>query len=117
METKQLVFNITSEQPDVLHAFYKDVVGLVQEPNSGGFLVGGALFTVDGHSETTGKAKEPHRALFSFLVDDIAAEQARLEAQGVPFIRKQGREFWGGVFSTFLDPDGNYAQLFEFKPE
>jgi catechol 2,3-dioxygenase-like lactoylglutathione lyase family enzyme len=50
------------------------------------------------------------------MVDDIAAEEARLEALGVTFIRKQGREDWGGVISTFLDPDGNYGQLIEFKP-
>ncbi len=50
-------------------------------------------------------------------MDDLKAEQARLEAQGVQFIRKEGKEFWGGVISTFLDPDGNYAQLMEFKQQ
>jgi predicted enzyme related to lactoylglutathione lyase len=50
------------------------------------------------------------------FVEDVAAEQARLEAQGVEFIRKQGREYWGGIISTFLDPDGNYAQILEYRP-
>lgn len=117
MKTQGLIFNITSEQPDVLHSFYRDVVGLEPEPQSGGFMVGDALFMIDGHSETKGPAKEPHRALFSFKVDDIQVEQDRIERQGVTFIRKQGREYWGGVFSTFLDPDGNYCQLLQFKPE
>jgi predicted enzyme related to lactoylglutathione lyase len=53
--------------------------------------------------------------LLDFFVDDLAAEQKRLEAAGVKFIRTAGKEPWGGVISTFLDPDGNYCQLIEFK--
>ena len=55
--------------------------------------------------------------LINFFVDDLAAEQARLEGLGVKFIRTAGREEWGGVISTFLDPDGNYCQLIQFRPE
>ena len=118
MQVNQLIFNITSENPERLGAFYRDVVGLERNQQAGehAFNVGGAMFVVDGHSETRGNAVEPHRYLFNFMVDDVAAEEARLEAQGVTFIRKQGREYWGGVISTFLDPDGNYAQIMEFKP-
>ena len=117
MKPTQLIFNITSEQPEALHKFYEDVVGLEKDPVSGGFLIGdSAMFMIDGHSETHGKAKEPQRYLFSFKVDDVKAERERLEAAGVPFIRKEGQEFWGGVFSTFVDPDGNYGQLTEFRP-
>lgn len=54
--------------------------------------------------------------LIDFFVDDLKAEQARLESRGVKFIRKEGKEYWGGVISTFLDPDGNYCQLIEYKP-
>jgi predicted enzyme related to lactoylglutathione lyase len=35
----------------------------------------------------------------------------------VKFIREKGTEYWGGVISTFNDPDGNTIQLMEFKPE
>jgi len=63
---------------------------------------------IDGHSETKGATKEPQRMLVNFFVDDL---------QGVTFIRTAGREEWGGVISTFLDPDGNYCQLIELKPE
>jgi predicted enzyme related to lactoylglutathione lyase len=55
--------------------------------------------------------------LVNFFVDDLQAEQSRLEGQGVRFIRTAGREEWGGVISTFLDPDGNYCQLIEYRPE
>ena len=60
-------------------------------------------------------AKEPQRALINFMVEDLKAEQSRLKAAGVQFIREEGKEEWGGTISTFLDPDGNYCQLVEFK--
>jgi len=116
MKPTQLILNITSEQPEVLHKFYQDVVGLEMDPISGGFVIGDALFAIDGHSETHGPTKEPSRALFSFQVADAKAERERLEALGGQFIRKEGQEYWGGKFSTFVDPDGNYAQLMEFSP-
>jgi predicted enzyme related to lactoylglutathione lyase len=80
------------------------------------FDAGGTPFLIDGHSETKGGAKEPQRVLINFFVDDLQAEQKRLEGRGVRFIRTAGREEWGGVISTFLDPDGNYCQLIEYKP-
>jgi len=52
--------------------------------------------------------------LVDLVVDDVAAEQARLEGQGVSFIRSQGKEEWGGTISTFADPDGNYCQLVQY---
>jgi uncharacterized glyoxalase superfamily protein PhnB len=71
---------------------------------------------VDGHSDTHGQTKEPHRVLLDFFVEDVAAEEARLKSQGVAFIREQGVEWWGGVISTFTDPDGNYCQIIQFDP-
>ena len=53
--------------------------------------------------------------LINFFVDDLTSELARLENAGVEFIRTAGKEEWGGVISTFVDPDGNYSQLIEFK--
>jgi predicted enzyme related to lactoylglutathione lyase len=119
MDVAGFVVNITSEDPQRLTTFYRDVVGLTPNPQIGesAFHVGGSDLLIDGHSEVRGQAKEPARVLINFFVEDLAAEQARLEARGVTFIRTAGREYWGGVISTFLDPDGNYLQLIEFKPE
>jgi predicted enzyme related to lactoylglutathione lyase len=119
MKVNSFVLSVTSEHPERLVSFYRDVVGLAAKPEmgEGAFDAGGASFIVDGHSDTKGGAKEPQRVLIDFFVDDLAAEQTRLEGQGVKFIRSAGREEWGGVISTFLDPDGNYCQLIEFKPE
>jgi predicted enzyme related to lactoylglutathione lyase len=98
--------------------WYQNVLGLpLAADGSGGLLVGGAHIYIDRHSETSGPTKEPTRVLINMFVDDLEAEQARLEAQGVSFIRRMGREEWGGVFSTFSDPDGNLLQIAEFMPD
>jgi predicted enzyme related to lactoylglutathione lyase len=120
VKVSQFILNVTSEQPEELTRFYRDVVEL--EPNKdigeeGAFRAGDAAFVIDGHSETKGKARDPQRYLINFFVDDIDAEEKRLKGKGVEFIRSQGREFWGGLISTFLDPDGNYVQIIEFRPE
>lgn len=109
----------TSQDPDRLRLFLRNVVGLSDDfPDLGNpFVVGGTSIYVGPHSEVAARTKEPSRAILNFFVDDVASEEARLEAAGVQFIRKQGREYWGGVISTFIDPDGNYLQLIQFKPE
>ncbi len=118
MQLNQFAINLTSEQPDELKRFYRDVVGLAPMPEmgDGAFRAAGGVVFVDGHSETHGGAKEPQRVLVNFFVDDLQAEQKRLDAAGVRFIRREGKEYWGGTISTFLDPDGNYLQLIEYKP-
>jgi predicted enzyme related to lactoylglutathione lyase len=119
MKVNSFIVNLTSEDPGKLITFYGDVVGLPRNTEIGedAFDVAGATLVVDGHSETKGAAKEPQRVLINFFVDDLQAEQTRLEEQGVRFIRTAAREEWGGTISTFLDPDGNYCQLIEFKPQ
>ena len=119
MKINNFLVNITSEDPERLKAFYSDVVGLQKNPDMGddAFHAGGATLAIDGHSETKGSAREPQRVLIDFMVDDLASEQARLEAAGVKFLRTAGREWWGGIISTFQDPDGNYCQIIEYKPE
>ena len=119
MKPTSFIVNVTSEDPNRLKKFYADVVGLPPNPNigEGAFeVMPGSSFIIDGHSEVKGPAKEPARVLTSFFVDDVHAEQERLKSKGVKFIREEGKEYWGGVISTFLDPDGNYIQLIEYKP-
>lgn len=119
MKASSFVLNINSENPERLTAFYRDVVRLEPDLNSGAGalqLGPGATLIIDGHSEVHGRAKDPERTIFNLFVDDIAAEQATLEAAGVTFLRDKGVEFWGGVISTFEDPDGNFVQLIEFDP-
>lgn len=119
MAVDSFLINVNSEQPERLVAFYRDVVGLKPAPEMGetALMAGTTPFVIDGHSEVKGSTKEPPRVLLNFMVSDLAAEQKRLEAKGVKFIRTAGKEYWGGVISTFVDPDGNYGQLIEYKPE
>ena len=113
MQVLGLTLNLTSEQPEAMIAFYRDVLALPGEEQmgEGAFRIGDARLIIDGHSETKGAAREPHRYLIDFRVADLAAEKARLEEAGVRFIREPAREFWGGLITTFTDPDGNYLQL------
>ena len=120
MNVGLVILNVNSERPQELLRFYRDTVGLPPHPDANRestLMAGGLELVFDGHSAVHGKAPQPERTLLNLFVDDIAAEQARLEAVGVRFIRSQGREFWGGMISTFPDPDGNYVQLIQFKPE
>ena len=119
MKVNSFILNLTTDQPEKMNAFYRDVVGLPPRGDLGeiAFDMAGAALAFDTHSDTAGPTKEPQRALINLMVDDIATEEARLKAAGVHFIREQGREFWGGVISTFLDPDGNYVQIMEYRPE
>ena len=119
MQVSDFLLNITSEDPDRLYTFYRDVVGLPVKEGMGerALQMGAATLAFDGHSAIKGATKEPERVLIDFFVDDIAGEQKRLEASGVKFIRSQGKEYWGGIISTFADPDGNLVQLIEYRPE
>jgi predicted enzyme related to lactoylglutathione lyase len=118
MKVNAFNVNVCSDNPARLIAFYTDVVGLPRMPQlPGAFMAATTGFLVDGHSETVGPAKEPQRVLLTFTVDDATAEQQRLEAAGVRFVRPATREPWGGLVATFADPDGNYCQLVEYpKP-
>jgi predicted enzyme related to lactoylglutathione lyase len=113
MDVKNFNVNVCSEQPERLIRFYADVVGLTNIPQigPGAFMAGGAAFLVDGHDGVHGSAREPQRVLLTFSVGDVVAEQARLEAAGVKFVRPATKEPWGGYVATFEDPDGNYCQL------
>ncbi len=110
-----LSLNLGSERPERLIAFYRDVVGLMPAPEMapGAFVLGQSYLIVSGHDEVRGPATDARRCLINFVVDDLDAEQARLEAGGAAFIRSKGAEPWGGRISTFADPDGNYCQLIE----
>jgi predicted enzyme related to lactoylglutathione lyase len=119
MKITNAIINITSENPERMTAFYRDIVGLEPQPEEGeGALqvVPGLTLHVSGHGATHGQTKEPHRVLLDFFVDDVAAEESRLKSKGVNFIREQGVEWWGGVISTFADPDGNYCQIIQYDP-
>ena len=92
MKVTEFFVNITSERPYELFRFYRDVVALPEVEGIGAAVrAAGAVITFERHSETRGGAREPHRHFTSLMVEDISAEQARIEAQGVSFVRRKGR--------------------------
>lgn len=95
--------------------FYRDVLGLesVQTDETSGyasFRVGPlrlGLAEVGAEQETL---LERHTGI-GFLVDDLAAEHARLAEAGVVFLTAPERQPWGGYMALFADPDGNVFYL------
>ncbi len=120
MEISEVSIQLASPNPQRLTAFYRDVVGLKPTEGMGdqSFHIGpaGVLFIVD-HSEISGPTAEPARAIIDLHISGLDAEHDRLAKTGVKFIRDRGVEFWGGIISTFEDPDGNRIQLMEYRPE
>ena len=49
----------------------------------------------------------------SFAVSDIAETYRKLQWKGVEFRYSPERQFWGGLMSHFLDPDGNILTLLQ----
>lgn len=120
MEITGISIQLGSNNLDAMRAFYRDIVQLTPAPEmgDGSFQFGpaGSLFIVD-HAEVAGPTKERSRAILDLHITGIDQEHERLKAAGVKFTREKGVEFWGGVISTFNDPDGNTIQLIEMKPE
>ena len=116
---------IFTEDADRLAAFYRDVVGLPVDPNTGTDPASGATFYVMGpadgpklcvgkHSEVHGRNNDPARHISGLNTTDIEAEFQRLRAAGVEFIEEPTAAGDGLRIATFKDPDGNYIQLFQW---
>ncbi len=65
--------------------------------------------------------KPPHRAgdageglLIALVVDDIDAEYARLQAEGVPIVTPIETEPWGERYFQMQDPNGLVYQLVQW---
>jgi len=120
MNVNSVSIQLASPDPDRLLVFYRDVVQLPMETEMGdhAFKIGdaGILFVVE-HGEVSSPTKEPARAIIDLHIDNLDEEHERLKKAGVQFSREKGREYWGGIISTFADPDGNRIQLIEFRPE
>jgi predicted enzyme related to lactoylglutathione lyase len=120
MEVDYTVIGINSTNPQRLYEWYRDTLGLavVEDEDMGptALKAGGAIISFSEHSEISETAKDPARHLNSLFVADIDKEQERLVAAGAQCVRDRGREFWGGIISTFVDPDGNYIQLIQYHP-
>jgi len=106
-----------SPDPKALSAWYRDVLGLALED------WGGAMLRTDapGHPEfvvwnpfaADTKYYEPSTREFmlNFVVDDLDAMLAAIEAKGVKVLGRQDESY--GRFAWILDPDGTKIELWQ----
>jgi methylmalonyl-CoA/ethylmalonyl-CoA epimerase len=98
-------------------AFYKEVLGLRHLFSANGMLAffdcGGTRLMLDTNLTKDGQAR--HGSILYFLVADIAAAFARLEAQGAKIVhaphavaKMPDHELWMGFFE---DSEGNTLSL------
>lgn len=110
---------VASKDPKALITWYHDVLGLKIEP------WGGALLRYDapGHPSvavwtalkptSSQLAPSTREFMLNFAVDDMDAILKRIEAKGVPVLKRQ--EDATGKFAWLLDPDGTKIELWQPK--
>ena len=105
--------------PARTRAFYGETLGLAVHREFGPPEHRGVVYFLGGGLlEVSGQAVEPPRGLALWLqVRDVAAEQARLAAAGVPIVRSAREEPWGLLEAWVEDPDGVRIVLVEVPPD
>ena len=108
----------SAERFAALRHFYVDVLGLTPRTDRPGFAnfewgQGSTRLTLAVHDQLDGAARDPLRVMVNFSVDGIDAVHHRLTEAGIRCIRPPSREPWGGMVSTYADPDGNAVQMLE----
>ena len=106
---------IGTKQPQVLVAFYEQVIGkpadMVDRENGFyGWQIGSAYLAVLAHSEMAGNTKDPGRVMLNFETSQVKEEFERIKALGGVVITAP-YEMGGERIATLADPDGNYFQL------
>lgn len=104
-----------STDADRLRAWYR-VRFQAQVDDYGNLDLGGFGLVVEQRDDVTQRNPEPGRMILNFHVDDIQATADRLNAQGVTWL-VEPEDRGPGWFGTLVDPDGNYVQVIQFKPE
>jgi predicted enzyme related to lactoylglutathione lyase len=106
---------IGTKQPEVLAAFYEEVLGKPadmsdQENGFWGWQVGSAFMGILSHSEMGGSTKDPGRIMLNFETARVREEFERIKTLGGVVVREP-YDMGGGLIATLADPDGNYFQL------
>jgi predicted enzyme related to lactoylglutathione lyase len=104
-----------STDPDRLKAWYRD--GFRGETDGYGNLnLGGFGLVIEKRDDVAGRTAEPGRVVINFSVDDIQEAAAQLRTLDVEWL-VEPEDRGVGWFATMIDPDGNYVQLIQLKPE
>lgn len=104
-----------STDPDRLKSWYRD--GFHAEVDGYGNLnLGGFGLVIEKRDDVAAGTAEPGRFIVNFAVDDIDEAAAHLRTLAVDWlVEPEDRGI--GWFATVIDPDGNYVQLIQMKPE
>ncbi|TCO46348.1 putative enzyme related to lactoylglutathione lyase [Kribbella antiqua] len=104
-----------STDPDRLKAWYRE--GFHAKVDGYGNLdLGGFGLVIEHRDDVATKTVEPGRFIINFAVDDIETAAAHLRTLDVTWlVHPEDRGI--GHFATLIDPDGNYVQLIQMKPE
>ena len=103
--------------------FYRDILGLaVEQMDDAGptpfvtFDLAGAKLAIwgGGVGATAPKGVDRNAFVPNLECEDIVATVADLESRGVPFITPLAEVAEGYRTATFVDPEGNRMQLFEW---
>lgn len=111
---------IRSDDPAALMAWYRDRLGLRIEAWGGAMLAADApghppVLTVGAFDRGSDYLAPSRRDfMLNLAVDDLSAVLARLEAAGVPILRRDDDDP-NGRFAWLLDPDGTKIELWEPK--
>jgi predicted enzyme related to lactoylglutathione lyase len=104
-----------STDPDRLKAWYLD--GFHAEVDGYGNLnLGGFGLVIEKRDDVADRTAEPGRVVINFAVEDIEATATHLRNLNVEWL-VEPEDRGVGWFATLIDPDGNYVQLIQMKPE
>lgn len=96
-------------EKDALHKWYNEILGLDMTDYGTGFLEGKQLMLVSFKSDFE------NAAIINFRVDDIGAVVEKLKGHDIEV--KEISDFDYGRFTQFVDPFGNFIELWEAKEE
>ncbi len=100
-------------RPTELRDWYRKALAPGHE-GDGPFDLGGFLLIIEQRDDVEAKNNEPGRMILNFHVDDFDAVAAQLRAADVDWLVPVS-DRPGGIFGTFVDPDGNYLQIIQLK--
>jgi predicted enzyme related to lactoylglutathione lyase len=104
-----------SRDPERLAAWYS--AAFSASPNRHGiYEFGGVAILFESRDDVSVKNDEPGRHIINFDVPDAVAHAQRLDGLGVKWLVPV-EERDAGWFGTLVDPDGNYVQIIQLKPE
>lgn len=118
---------LSTENAKKLADFYQKKVGLkltesmeIGEKGEKGYSFEwkgfGNLYILD-HSKIKGKNKQASRIMFNLEVSQIEKEVKRLKKAKVKVVKDLYHMQEYGMIATFEDPDGNYFQLVQTRPD